>query len=220
MCNNLETPKNELIHATVGMTSSRKTRRTVLTATLGGLGAATAHPLLAATLTPGATEGPFYPTTPMRRADVDNDLVKLIGTVREADGEVITIRGRVINKDGQPRSGYRIEIWQCDMNGKYRHSGDRQNIDFDAAFQGFGHDITGPEGSYFFRTIKPVTNPGQTPHIHVKILDGYRELLTTQFYIEGHPANGQDRIFNPKFSSWSLIPAPILVGVFTLCRLV
>ncbi|WP_323771589.1 protocatechuate 3,4-dioxygenase [Antarctobacter sp.] len=178
------------------MTSPRKTRRTVLTATLGALGAATAHPLLAATLTPGATEGPFYPTPPMRHADVDNDLVKIIGTIREAGGEVITLKGRVLDREGQPRAGHRIEIWQCDMNGKYLHSGDRQNIDFDAAFQGFGHDITGPDGTYSFRTIKPVTYPGRTPHIHVKVFNGDTELLTTQFYIDGHAANGRDRIFN------------------------
>lgn len=60
---------------------------------------------------------------------------------------------------------HRVEIWQCDMNGKYLHGGFRRSIEFDAAFQGFGHDITGPDGSYKFRTIKPVTYPGRTPHI-------------------------------------------------------
>jgi len=177
------------------MTSEPKTRRNILTAALGAVGAASATPLWAATRTPGATEGPFYPSPAMRRADVDNDLVKIIGTVREAGGEVVTLRGRVLDRDGAPRAGHRIEIWQCDMNGKYLHSGDRQNIAFDAAFQGFGHDITGPDGSYVFRTIKPVTYPGRTPHIHVKVFDGTDELLTTQFYIDGHPANSRDRIF-------------------------
>jgi protocatechuate 3,4-dioxygenase beta subunit len=132
----------------------------------------------------------------MRSADVDNDLVKIIGAVREAGGEVFMLKGRLTDKDGTPLAGYRIEIWQCDMNGKYLHSGDRQSIAFDAGFQGFGHDITGPDGSYSFRTIKPVTYPGRTPHIHVKVFDDSRERLTTQFYIDGHPANGRDRIFN------------------------
>nr|WP_292265530.1 protocatechuate 3,4-dioxygenase [Marivita sp.] len=155
-----------------------------------------AQPLLAATATPPATEGPFYPTPSMRSADVDNDLVKIIGAVREAGGEVFMLKGRLTDKGGTPLAGYRIEIWQCDMNGKYLHSSDRQSIAFDAGFQGFGHDITGPDGSYSFRTIKPVTYPGRTPHIHVKVFDDSRERLTTQFYIDGHPANGRDRIFN------------------------
>jgi protocatechuate 3,4-dioxygenase beta subunit len=178
------------------MTSKNQTRRHLLATGIGALGAAAAQPLLAATATPPATEGPFYPTPSMRSADVDNDLVKIIGAVREAGGEVFMLKGRLTDKDGNPLAGYRIEIWQCDMNGKYLHRGDRQSIAFDAGFQGFGHDITGPDGSYSFRTIKPVTYPGRTPHIHVKVFDDIRERLTTQFYIDGHPANGRDRIFN------------------------
>ncbi len=178
------------------MTAKRQTRRSLLATGMGALGAAAAQPVLAATATPRATEGPFYPTPPMRRADVDNDLVKIVGAVREAGGEVFTLAGRITDRNGTPRAGHRIEIWQCDMNGKYLHSGDRQRIAFDPAFQGFGHDITGPDGSYVFRTIKPVTYPGRTPHIHVKVFDGSREILTSQFYIDGHPANRRDRIFN------------------------
>lgn len=172
------------------------TRRGILAWTLGCLGLSLAgRPALAADLTPSATEGPFYPTPSMRRTDVDNDLVKIMGKVQEAGGEVFTLKGHLIDANGAPLGGYRIEIWQCDLNGKYLHSGDNQNIPFDAAFQGFGHDITGEDGSYEFRTIKPVTYPGRTPHIHVKVFDGDTEVLTSQFYIDGHPANSRDRIF-------------------------
>ncbi len=178
------------------MTNLIPNRRGILTWTLAALGlAATGRPVVADSLTPSATEGPFYPTKTMRRADVDNDLVKIMGKVQEAGGEVFVLKGRVLDADGAPLEGLRIEIWQCDMNGKYLHTGDSQDIEFDAAFQGFGHDITGPDGAYTFRTIKPVTYPGRTPHIHVKILDGSKELLTSQFYIEGHPENNRDRIF-------------------------
>ncbi len=178
------------------MTNSKPNRRGILAGTLAAFGlSATGRPVVAASLTPSATEGPFYPTKTMRRADVDNDLVKVMGKVQDAGGEVIYLKGRVLDADGAPLEGLRIEIWQCDMNGKYLHTGDRQNIEFDAAFQGFGHDITGPDGAYAFRTIKPVTYPGRTPHIHVKLLDRTTEVLTSQFYIDGHPANDRDRIF-------------------------
>ena len=63
------------------------------------------------------------------------------------------------------------------------------------AFQGFGHDITDADGSFRFRTIKPTPYPGRTPHIHVKVLDGDRELLTTQFYIDGHSQNRGDSLY-------------------------
>lgn len=179
------------------LTNSSHSRRSFVTRTLGALGLlGFARPALAADLTPPATEGPFYPSPAMRRPDVDNDLVKILGSVQEAGGEVMMLKGRILDADGAPLANRRIEIWQCDMNGKYLHSGDRQAIEFDPAFQGFGHDVTGPDGSYEFRTIKPVTYPGRTPHIHVKVFENNREVLTSQFYIDGHPANGRDRIFN------------------------
>ncbi len=150
----------------------------------------------AADRTPSASEGPFYPTGSMRMEDVDNDLVKVTGLVREAGGEVIILKGQVLDHDGQPRQGMRVEIWQCDVNGKYLHGSDRRAIAYDTGFQGFGHDITGPDGSYRFRTIKPAVYPGRTPHIHVKVLDGTDQLLTTQFYLPDHPGNARDRLFN------------------------
>ena len=178
------------------MTRRTGTRRHLIGGALGALGAtALSKPLAAAALTPSAAEGPFYPTPPMRRRDVDNDLVKIAGAVREAGGEVITLRGRVLDAGGRPLEGLRVEIWQCDMNGKYMHPGDRQAVAFDPAFQGFGHDITGPDGGYAFRTIKPVSYPGRTPHIHVKVLNGGREVLTTQFYIAGHRQNRRDGLY-------------------------
>ena len=49
----------------------------------------------AATGTPAQTEGPFYPTPTMRRTDVDNDLVKVLGSVQEAGGEVVSLNDLV-----------------------------------------------------------------------------------------------------------------------------
>lgn len=167
---------------------------------LGGLAGLRAGlfgtPAAAANTTPSATEGPFYPTPSMRMADVDNDLVKVMGLVEEAGGEVITLKGRVLDADGAPREGLRVEIWQCDVNGKYMHPGDSRDVEYDTGFQGFGHDTTGADGGYRFRTIKPTVYPGRTPHIHVKLFDGERELLTTQFYLADHPGNTRDRLFN------------------------
>lgn len=144
--------------------------------------------------TPPATEGPFYPTERMRFADADNNLVKIEGEVRAAKGEVIVLKGRVLDRNGKPAAGARVEIWQCDAGGHYLHTGDRRRGNYDTAFQGFGHVVTSSDGAYAFRTIKPVPYPGRTPHIHVKAFhDG--EELTTQFYIAGHRLNGRDWLF-------------------------
>lgn len=148
----------------------------------------------AAVLTPSATEGPFYPAPPMRFADADNDLVKIEGAVKNAGGEVIILKGRVLAGNGSPVEGARVEIWQCDANGRYLHTGDDRGAPRDEGFQGFGYVLTGPDGAYAFRTIKPVPYPGRTPHIHVKVLHQDRE-LTTQFYINGHPQNAGDFLY-------------------------
>lgn len=178
------------------MKASNVNRRTFLTSFSALIcGAAFWRKADAATLTPRATEGPFYPTPAMRKPDIDNDLVKIIGQVREAGGEVFTLKGRVTDEQGTPREGIRVEIWQCDMNGKYMHPGDTRDVSYDVGFQGFGHDVTGPDGEYSFRTIKPGKYPGRTEHIHVKFLDGSRELLTTQFYEADNPNNDDDTLY-------------------------
>ncbi|MFD1159215.1 dioxygenase family protein [Roseovarius aestuarii] len=179
------------------MKKHEKFRRSLLGGIAGLMGTSTlGSKAAAAVLTPNATEGPYYPTPTMRTSDIDNDLIKIRGLVEEAGGEVFTLRGTITSSDGQPLSGHRIEIWQCDMDGNYMHPRDRRSVNFDQAFQGFGHDVTDDGGNYVFRTIKPTIYPGRTPHIHVKVFDGNRELLTTQFYIKGDPNNARDGLFN------------------------
>ena len=178
------------------MKTDKTSRRRLLAGMAGFLGASTfASKTAAAVLTPSASEGPFYPLPSMRTPDIDNDLVKITGLVQGAGGEVFTLRGTITNRDGHPRVGHRIEIWQCDLDGNYQHPNDPRSANFDPAFQGFGHDITDQNGAYVFRTIKPEVYPGRTPHIHVKIFDGASELLTTQIYVKGDPGNPHDSLF-------------------------
>lgn len=149
----------------------------------------------AAIATPSASEGPFYPTREMRYKDIDNDLVKISDQVKQAGGEVVRLNGRVLDKQGNPVKSARVEIWQCDVNGRYLHRADYDPASSDRAFQGFGHDITDENGNYSFRTIKPVRYTGRTPHIHLKVLVNGRDLLTTQLYLPDHPDNNRDWLY-------------------------
>ncbi|MCY1667611.1 dioxygenase family protein [Rhizobium sp. SL86] len=149
---------------------------------------------LAAVRTPEATEGPYYPIPSMRLKDVDNDLVRISGRRHTAEGNILMLTGRVLDSNGQPVSGARVEIWQCDARGRYIHTGEFSFRRRDHGFQGFGFDVTDRRGIYTFRTIEPVVYPGRTPHIHVRVIHGER-VLTTQFYIAGHAGNGRDRLF-------------------------
>ncbi|MEO9904503.1 protocatechuate 3,4-dioxygenase [Nisaea sp.] len=179
------------------MNASQSNRRGVLAGLIALIGSAVfPRPALSAALTARATEGPFYPTPRLRLNDVDNDLVKVLGLVQQAGGEIITLHGHVTDTDGTPLSGHRVEIWQCDINGKYLHPGDDRDVAYDRGFQGFGHDVTDADGRYTFRTIKPSKYPGRTPHIHAKVFDEKgHELLTTQFYEAGNADNARDWLF-------------------------
>jgi protocatechuate 3,4-dioxygenase, beta subunit len=170
---------------------------------VSGLAATAAGPLIPGTVglaqttsllpTPRQTTGPFYPVD--WSGDADADLVRVAGEAARAQGVVTHLRGRVLDARGEPVSGAVVEIWQCDAFGHYRHPRDRAE-GRDPGFQGRGRVATGPDGSYAFRTIRPVPYPGRTPHIHVAVMFPDRAPLVTQFYLAGEPLNERDGLFN------------------------
>ena len=144
------------------------------------------------TLTPAQTEGPFYPDhLPL---DTDNDLIVVNDALTPAVGEITHLSGRILDSHGEPIRNALVEIWQCDGNGVYIHSGSGNRDQRDGNFQGFGRFLTGSTGEYYFRTIKPVPYPGRTPHIHYVVkLKGKKEFVT-QCYIKGEPRNKRDGV--------------------------
>ncbi len=144
--------------------------------------------------TPTTAEGPYYPSEAMRYSDDDNDLVKITEQTVQAGGQIINLDGIVTDVEHSPLAGIRVEIWQCDVNGRYIHTEDRNTTSPDSGFQGFGHTVTDENGEYRFRTIMPVSYPGRAPHIHVKLFRD-AEVVTTQFYIKDHPENAGDVLY-------------------------
>lgn len=144
--------------------------------------------------TPAQTSGPFYPE--QLPLDSDNDLVRVEGQAAQALGTVTHIGGRVLDRNGRAVAGARVEIWQCDANGRYHHPRDDNPAPLDTGFQGFGKTASAADGSYRFRTIKPVPYPGRTPHIHFAVIAPGAEPLVTQMYVAGEPGNATDFVFN------------------------
>ena len=107
---------------------------------------------------------------------------------------MLEVTGRVLDRNGRPRAGSRVEIWQCDAYGQYHHVGEPDGS-VDPNFQGFGAVTTDADGRYAFRTIKPVPYPGRTPHIHFTVAEGGRRRLTSQMFIEGEPGNERDGLY-------------------------
>ncbi len=144
------------------------------------------------TLTPTQTEGPFYPDhLPL---DTDNDLLVINDSITPAIGDITWLSGKILNAAGEPIRNAIVEIWQVDHNGVYIHSGSDNAGKHDKNFQGFGRFLTGSTGEYLFRTVKPVSYPGRTPHIHFAVKTKGHEKFTTQCYIKGHEQNAKDGV--------------------------
>ncbi len=155
---------------------------------LGGAGRAATLPA-----TPRQTAGPFYPLS--IPADSDNDLVQVTGHNGAAKGTVSYVSGHILDPDGRPLSGVRVEIWQCDANGRYHYVRDASaDTPLDDNFQGYGQTITDKTGGYLFRTIRPVPYPGRTPHIHFAVSEPGLARFTTQMYVAGEPLNEHDGV--------------------------
>jgi protocatechuate 3,4-dioxygenase alpha subunit len=159
-----------------------------------------------------ATIGPFFPG-----AYVDsgaNDLTKVGG--RNAKGLPIEIGGRVVQEDGTPLQNVILEIWQADANGIFKHPTDPQSRDADPNFLGWGRAATGPDGTYFFRTINPggyrmPDGTKRAPHINVMILaSGLMRQLHTVMFFDGEAANETDIVLG------AVEPAALRKGL--MCR--
>ncbi|MBL4790447.1 MAG: hypothetical protein JKY60_15870 [Kordiimonadaceae bacterium] len=167
-----------------------------LTAAIPVLGAANrlsfADELVRRTVTPRQTEGPFYPRR--KPSDVDNDLAVFGNSEDLAVGDLLTLKGRVIDRQGNAISGARVELWHCDHLGQYHHV-DAEGPS-DTNFQGYGELTTNEAGSYNFRTVKPGKYPGRARHIHFKVIAAGRSPLTSQMYFDDETdSNMRDGIY-------------------------
>jgi protocatechuate 3,4-dioxygenase beta subunit len=131
--------------------------------------------------TPRLAEGPYYPST--KPKDADNDLTR-VGKGPRASGRMLTLRGRVVDINGKPVPGTRIEIWQADVRGIHMHPRDRRTAQRDRNFQFYGVAVADAGGSFVFRTILPGVYGGRPRHVHARITPPRGATFSTQFYIK------------------------------------
>lgn len=129
------------------------------------------------------------------------DLTHIDGRDDRAEGQVIFVRGAVLDTDGHALEGATVDIWQANHYGRYTHPDDRNPSPLDPGFQGSGIVRTGATGNYGFKTIKPGhydvgRNTTRCRHIHFKVSHPDRESLTTQMYFEGDPMLADDPVMN------------------------
>ena len=143
--------------------------------------------------TPEQILGPFYPLKPL---DQNADLTKVPGRPRRAEGQVLTVMGRVLNLKGEPIRNAKVEIWQANARGRYTHPSDTNPAPLDPNFEGAAMLTADSDGRYRFKTIKPAAYPVgphrmRPAHIHFQV-SGQQDRLVTQMYFEGDPNNDTD----------------------------
>jgi catechol 1,2-dioxygenase len=158
----------------------------------------------------GATEstvlGPFYvPGAPVRA------MGEPIG--RPEDGSPALVHGQVTNPAGEPLDGATLDVWQSSSNGLYDIQDPQQ-----PPFNLRGVFVTGPDGAYQFRAIRPVSYPIPTDgpvggllrragrhrwraaHIHAIVSAPGHRPVTTHIFDAENPYLDSDTVFGVKDS--------------------
>lgn len=156
--------------------------------------------------TPSTVFGPFFIENIPTRQFADSIVIR-------ADQAFVPllIKGKILDRHGQPIQNAHIDIWQTDENGMYSGQDPEQKID-----NLRGVFISLLDGSYAIKSILPVSY--QIPsdgtvgtllnyshrsfwrpaHIHFKIVAESFEPLVTHLFLKGDQYMEQDAVFGVK----------------------
>ncbi|MEQ8398868.1 intradiol ring-cleavage dioxygenase [Thalassobaculum sp.] len=159
----------------------------------------------------GATEntvlGPFH---------VENAPARPMGATISDDGkgEPLVVTGKVVDTEGKPITGAVVDTWQTSHDGFY----DSQQPGIQPEHNLRGVFRTGPDGRFWYRTIKPcyygipddgpvgqmlrAMGRGNTRPAHLHYIvsaDGY-ETVTTHIFVDDDPYLAEDAVFGVKES--------------------
>ena len=150
--------------------------------------------------TSGTIEGPYYiPGAPEFRSEATLPMRD------DEKGTPFLFQGTVTDLDGNPLENAQVELWHADDDGYYS-----QFAPGIPEWNLRGTIVTGPDGRFTFRTVKPAPyqiptdgscgaliaaagwHPWRPAHLHLKVSAPGKQLITTQLYFEGGQWVGDD----------------------------
>lgn len=151
--------------------------------------------------TRNTVRGPFYrPDAPVLENGASISL--------DGKGETLTVRGKVVDLDGVPVVGARVETWQANAEGWFEN----QQPDLQPEFNLRGVFTTDGNGAFSYRSVKPrgydvphdgpvgrlLTDLGyplhRPAHLHFQITAPGFQTVTTQVFDAEDPHIGEDAI--------------------------
>lgn len=128
-----------------------------------------------ATASPALTEGPYYKTGNFTRSDITEGVA----------GMPMTLTITVVDTNCKPIPNATVDIWHANALGQYSGVTDPKEGCATCGNATFlrGSQTTNAQGQVTFQTVFPGWYPGRTVHIHVKVWQNGKQVLTTQLFV-------------------------------------
>ena len=140
------------------------------------------------------TSGPYFPI--YFQDESLEDLTRFgPGVVANASGTAIVLKGRIIDRHGDPANGAVLEFWQANAKGVYRTPATRDHVDLDPWFDGYGR-LRAHSGEYSFRSVMPGASGSRAPNITITVFSDGISRIVTQMFFPGEAANDDDPVLN------------------------
>lgn len=130
----------------------------------------------------------------------------------DTGGDTLLMKGRVLDVDGRPIAGAKLDVWQADPKGLYENQDpDQADFNLRALY------TTDADGCYRIHTIRPAgypvpthtsptgpllaaqkRDPHRPAHIHFIVSAPARKTLITQIFVDERQAMADDVVFGAK----------------------
>ncbi len=127
--------------------------------------------------------------------NTSNNLVLPAGKAMAAEGQKITITGKVLDKNCAPVMNAVVELWQKNPYGRWILASDADLAGAEPTFAGTGRTYTDNEGKFVFFTLFPAPAEKRAPFVNVKIQGQGISDFTTALFFAADKRNDADAVF-------------------------
>jgi protocatechuate 3,4-dioxygenase beta subunit len=129
------------------------------------------------------------------RIQNSNNLLQPAGKALVAEGQRVTVFGRLVDARCMPIGEAQIEIWQVDPFGRWLLATGGDLASPNAVFAGAGRTYTDQNGNFSFITAFPGALKGRAPHFNIRVRASDEKPFDTVLYFADDGRNAKDPAF-------------------------